>query len=49
MFRNLFKIFLLNKLFGGGNNTGRSRGGIGCLGVIFILLVIYFIYWFING
>jgi hypothetical protein len=49
MFRNLFKLFLLNKLFGGGGNTGRSRGGIGCLGIILILALIYFAYWFLNG
>ncbi|MDO1446364.1 hypothetical protein Q0590_08890 [Rhodocytophaga aerolata] len=47
MFKNLFKLFLLNKLLG--NGGGRRRGGIGCLGVVLILAILYFIYWFISG
>jgi hypothetical protein len=43
MFRNLLKLFLLNKLVGGGSK-GTRRGGMGCFGLILILALIYFIY-----
>jgi hypothetical protein len=51
MFRNLFRLFLLNKLFGGSRNAGPSRGsgGLGCLGIIVVLVVIYFVYRFLVG
>jgi hypothetical protein len=50
MFRNLLQFFLLNKLLGGGGDgRPRRRGGIGCLGVILILVVLYFLYQYIFG
>jgi hypothetical protein len=47
MFRNFLKFFLLSKLFGGGG--GSRRGGIGCFGLIILIVVIYLAYRFING
>ena len=45
MFRNLFRLFLLEKLFGGSDRRERRGGcgGIGCIGLIVILVVAFFL------
>ncbi len=46
-------MFLLRKLMGGGGRTGgRGRGGcagIGCLGLIVILALAYFLFSYLGG
>ncbi|WP_347157255.1 hypothetical protein [Pontibacter chitinilyticus] len=45
MFRNLFRLYLFNKLFGGSDKKeGKSGcGGIGCIGLIVILVLAFFL------
>jgi len=45
MFKNLFRLFLLNKLFGGSDKKEGRRGcgGIGCIGLIVILVLAFFL------
>ncbi|RDV15602.1 hypothetical protein DXT99_08955 [Pontibacter diazotrophicus] len=46
MLRGLFKLYLFRKLMGGGGG-GRGRGGcagIGCVGLIIILVIAYFLF-----
>jgi hypothetical protein len=46
MLRNLFKFFMLRRILGGAGGdrrTGRG-GGIGCLGFIAVLVIVYLIY-----
>jgi hypothetical protein len=51
MFGGLFRLFLLSKLFGGGDGGPRRRGcgGLGCLGVVFVILIVLLIIWFFGG
>ena len=46
MLRNLFKFFMLRRMLGGGGGGRRTGGGggIGCLGFIAVLVIVYLIY-----
>ncbi|MHA6246481.1 hypothetical protein ACXYMU_00985 [Pontibacter sp. CAU 1760] len=48
MLGGLFRMFLLNKLMGGAGRTGgrakRGCGGIGCVGLIIILVLAFFVF-----
>ncbi len=44
MLRNLFKFFMLRRLLGGGGRRTGAGGGIGCLGFIAVLVIVYLIY-----
>ena len=53
MLKGLFRFWLLSKLFGGrGGGDGRRRsgcGGIGCLGLILLAVLLYFLFQYLNG
>ncbi|WP_157578481.1 hypothetical protein [Pontibacter roseus] len=54
MLRGLFKFWMLSKLFGsrGGDGRGRGRGGcggIGCLGIILLAILAYFLFQYLGG
>ncbi|MCP2042585.1 hypothetical protein [Pontibacter sp. HSC-36F09] len=54
MLRGLFRFWLLSKLFGGrgGAGCGRGRGGcggIGCLGIIVLAILAYFLFQYLGG
>lgn len=49
MLGNLFKFYMLRRLLGGGGGGGNRagggrRGGMGCLGFIAVLVIVYLIY-----
>jgi hypothetical protein len=45
MLRGFFKLYLLNKLFGGrGGRMGGRRGmGCGCLGIVLVVILLFFL------
>jgi hypothetical protein len=53
MIGGLFRMFLLSKLFGGsGRPNGRGKGGcagIGCMSLIVILVIAFFIFKGCDG
>lgn len=47
MLRNIFKLYVLNKLFGGAG--GRRGMGCGCLGIVLVLAVVGLLLWALFG
>jgi hypothetical protein len=54
MLKGLFRFWLLSKLLGGRGGAGGGRrrggcGGIGCLGLILLAVLAYFLFQYLGG
>lgn len=50
MFRNIFKLYVLNRLLGGRGGAGGRRGmGCGCLGIVLVIIVVGLLLWALFG